>query len=154
MKRSFTFYLKTVLLLIGVILIIIAGFKPVTSQLQFKEPENYETLVDTFELGHQNFLWYLQIIFITILFSIGYFFNGLVNRILIYSLTPIFAVIFLFLSAMSMNTWGATPFVPHFEYGYELMCYGSILVITATLISVHRKTKSKATISNSDLLDN
>ena len=153
MKKSFAFYLKTAFLLIGTILIISAGFSPVQSQLVFNGPEFSDT-VDVVQNGIHHLLWYVLLFLTGIIFSIGYFYNKTVNRVLLYVFIPVFAVVFLFFSVLSIMTWGATPFVPHLEYGYELMCYGSILVITATLISVHRKTKSKATISNSDLLDN
>lgn len=58
------FYLKTTLLLIGAILIFRAAFIPVTSKLQFTEPENYETLRNVFEKGYENFLWYMLLILI------------------------------------------------------------------------------------------
>ncbi len=153
MKRSFVFYLKTALLLIGAILILIAAFSPVESQYQYmNQSGEFEDAVEVVTTGINHFLWYILVFGTAVVFSVGYFSNRLMNKVLVYVFTPLFALVFLFFTAVATITWGATPFVPRLQYGYLLMIYGSILVLTATIISVH-KGKSKTISNDKDLLD-
>jgi hypothetical protein len=153
MKRSFVFYLKTTLLLMGAALILLAAFSPVESQYQYlNQSGEFEDAVKVVTTGFNHILWYVLVFGTAVVFSVGYFFNRLVNKVLVYVFTPLFALIFLFFTAITTITWGATPFIPRLQYGYLLMVYGSVLVLTATIISVHRGTPK--TISNDkDLLD-
>lgn len=153
MKRSFVFYLKTTLLLVGALLILIAGFSPLESQYQFmNQSGEFEDAVQVITTGINHILWYILVFGTAVVFSVGYFSNRLANKVLVYVFTPLFALVFLFFTAITTITWGATPFVPQLEYGYLLMVYGSVLVLTATIISVHRGTP-KTISSDKDLLD-
>lgn len=154
MKKSFVFYLKIVLLLIGVILILISGFSPVRSQRTDVYPGEFDDTRIVVENGIANSLWYVCLFGSALIFSIGYFFNGLVNKVLVYVFTPIFAVVFLFFMMIEFTPTGATPFIPRMHYGFVWMIYGSIFILTATMISMHRKSEKESFNTQPDLLDN
>lgn len=140
------------LLALGVILIVISAFLAYSSQLEFVNNQE-EEVIERFEMGIQHPSWYVFTFFTAILFSVGFFSNGLGNKITFYTLLPVLGFLSAGFALIQTVTWGATPFVPHYEFGINLQIVGCLLVIAATIVSLHEK-KPAATKVKPELLDN
>ncbi|MNU61082.1 hypothetical protein D3C71_502850 [compost metagenome] len=124
--------------------------------LQFESKQDFignsEEIKTTYTYGLTNPLWYLILICTTIIFSIGYFTQGLAFRILVYIFSFLCSIFIYFVTLLTGVGWGATPFIPQKEIGFVLSIFGYIIIIIATIISMYTK-KKKSSGDTSDLLD-
>lgn len=156
MQKSPTYFLKTLLLIIGGGLLLFSGFMPIIRayKMDFDSSRVGETFQSTIS-GFKSPLWYAIVLLTAILVSIGYFRNGTVNRVLFFVLTPIFACAIPFLSFIFTFSIAIDPGDIFLEMGkgYLMSIVGAGMVVIATFISVLRKRK-KSEAQTSDLLDN
>jgi hypothetical protein len=157
MKKSPTYFLKTLLLIFGGGLLLFSGFMPMirTYTLDFvlnRSVENFQGSIS----GFQSPLWYAIVILTTILVAIGYFSNGTVNRILFFVLAPIFTCIVLFLTFVFTFSIAMDPgeIILKTGKGYQVAILGALMVVAATFISVLRKNQQKFDHHTEYLLDN
>ena len=142
---------KFLLLVLGVILILLSAFLAYSSQFEFVNGEE-EEISERFEIGIQHPSWYAFTFFTAILFSVGFFVNRLGNKIAFYILLPVFSILSGGFALIQTITWGATPFVPQYEFGITLQVIGCLLVSAATIISLHGP-KQKRQDTTPNLLD-
>ncbi len=135
--------------IIGGSLILGSAFLPFESNDDFIGIS--EEIKTTYTYGLTNPLWYLILMCTTVIFSIGYFTQGLAFRILVYIFSFLCSIFIYFVTLLTGVGWGATPFIPQKEIGFALSVFGYILIIIATIISMH--TKKKKPSDAFDLLD-
>nr|WP_294860718.1 hypothetical protein [uncultured Fluviicola sp.] len=149
MKKSSVFYIRTSLVVLGFTLIAFGFFTEFQSTCGFVD--GYEDIMPISISGSESPLWYFFSFGSVLIFSIGYFFNHLANKILVYCFASILTLFITFVTWISQAGWGK-PCGHSSEYGYHLTLLGSLLVLTVTIISMNRK--KKLLINDSDhLLD-
>ena len=158
MKRTPIFYLKTILVIIGFIILFLSGML-VFSTVRIQTLNDLSGMVDEqiFKTsGFRSPLWFAIVAGTVIIFGIGYFFNHIVNRVLVFVFIPMFAIALFFLSLLfTFNISIDFPVtISELNDGYTMAIIGSAIVLTATVISVLRKRKIHKTNDNDLLLDN
>lgn len=143
--------LKYYLLIIGALFLAISAFSVYSSQGQFGNSE--EDFITINQLGIEHPAWYAFSIFTAILFFIGFFTGHIGAKIAFYILLPVFTFAGSAFAILLTITWGATPFVPQYEFGLFMQIIGCLLIVTATIISMHAYKKKRKEIGQSDLLD-
>lgn len=136
--------------ILGGLLLFLSAFLKVESSYDFIG--NSEEIQTTFSYGLTNPLWYLILFCSVIIFSIGYFTQGLVVRTLVYIFVFLCSIFIYFVTLLTGVGWGATPFIPQKEIGFFLSIFGYVFIIIATIISMYTK-KKKHSGGVSDLLD-
>jgi hypothetical protein len=149
MKKTPIFFLKTVLAIIGFVLIAFGFFNEFQSTCGFVK--GFGDIVPISISGSNSGLWHYFLIGSVLVFALGYFFNYPVNKILVYFFTGIFTLLIAFLVWISKAGFGG-PCGYSVEEGYYLTLFGSLSVLSATIISMHRKKKI-ATKPAIELLD-
>lgn len=157
MKRTPTFYIKTILVIIGFIILFLSGIL-VFSTVRIQDINDLSGMVDeeVFKTsGFRSWLWRTIIAGTVVIFAIGYFFNHIVNKVLVFVFIPVFAIALFFMSLLF--TFNINIDFPARIYelndGYTMAITGSTIVLTATIVSVLRKKTAKVT-SDGELLDN
>lgn len=149
MKKSPTYFLKTLLLIFGGGLLLFSGFMPLIRTFTVDHNMN-GTSISGFDCP----LWYAILIAAAIIFAIGYFFHTTVNKVLVFVFAPIFALVIMLLTFVFTFSIAIDPgdVILQIGEGYPIAVSGALLVVIATAISVLRKKEVKTT-SHSDLLD-
>ena len=136
--------------IIGGLLLFVSAF------LQFESTDHFignsEEIRSIYTYGLTDPFWYVILICSVVIFSIGYFTQGLAFRILVYIFSVLGSIFIYFVALLTGVGWGATPFIPQKEIGFDFSIIGYILIIIATIISMHTKKKNSA-VDASDLLD-
>jgi predicted membrane protein len=136
----------------GYLLILFSAFSNFSSQAEFIDYSENTREISTVGLNHPA--WYLFLICTSILFGIGYFTGHIVAKIAFYILLPIFTATSFFFAVLLTVTWGATPFSPQYEFGFAMEIVGCLLVLIATIVSMHRhKKKQPQKIQETSLID-
>ncbi len=151
MKKSPVFYFKTTLVVLGFLLIALGFFTEFRSTCGFME-DDQELILPISISGSQDPLWYFFSLGTAVIFGVGYFFPKLANKILVYSLAGILALFIAFVTWISQAGWGR-PCGYSCEYGYSLTLFGSLFVLIATIISMHRSNQLPTGSYSDDLLD-
>ncbi|AEA44656.1 hypothetical protein [Fluviicola taffensis] len=149
MNKSSIFYFKTAFILIGFTLLSLGFFTEFQSTCRYVD--DFEDIVPISIPGSKSTLWYFFSLGSVAIFLIGFFFGNLANKILVYCVTGILSPFIGFMTLISQAGWG-NPCGYYPEHGYYLTLLGSLLVLVATIISMHRKKKIVATPTN-ELLD-
>ncbi|WP_343747507.1 hypothetical protein [Fluviicola sp.] len=149
--RSKNKTLEHTLAILGGLLLSISAFLHFESSTDFAN-DSQDKFIETYTIGLSEPLWYLIVVSAAVIFSIGYFTRGIVFRILVYKFTVLLSIFIFFITLLTGVTWGATPFIPQKEIGFEIAIAGYIVIITATIISMHKNQKM-APEAPSDLLD-
>ena len=141
--------IKHSIAIIGGLLLLISAF------LRFESSDHFignsDEITSTHTYGLTNPLWYVILICSVIIFSIGYFTQGLAFRILVYAFSVFGSIYIYFVTLLTGVGWGATPFIPQKEIGFDFSIIGYILIVIATIISMN--TKKEESADASDLLD-
>ncbi|WP_300359615.1 hypothetical protein [Fluviicola sp.] len=140
MKKTSALYLKTTLVIFGFLLVTFGFF------IEFKSICGYAPIP-----GSESQLWYIFSLSSISIFSLSYFFNNLLGKILVYS----FAVILI--SYMIIATWGSKvgwgkP-CDSSENGYYLTILGSLLILVAAIIAPIISKKKASRNTSSELID-
>lgn len=139
MKRTPIFYIKTAFLITGFLNIVISFF------IEFQTTCDYVAGIDSPSKisvsGFHSPMWYLFLIGSTIIFSVGYFSEHKANRIAIYIFSILFSIYTAFVTWLSSGAWGK-PCGLSSGTGYYLTLFGSLFVLTATIISMNKKKTS------------
>ena len=151
MKKTATFYLKTIMVILGALALISSAIMPIFTEKTYTySGPSHVTSISSLEEP----LWYCIILATAIVFALGYFFNRTVNVVLVFVLSPIFLIgiaVGTFLSTFRFNLFGPSVTVEIAD-GYKLTVGGFVLIMVATCISVLRKKTNKIR-STPDLLD-
>lgn len=130
-------YLRIGSVILGFLLVILSFFLPYYSSCEWNANES--GTIEFFKYGYETRMFYVQCLFVIALFFSGYFYQNLINKILLYILSFILLVSF-FLVRNAPNR-GATPCVRSPEIGQDLSLYGSLLVLLGTFISIYREAE-------------
>ena len=139
----------------GALTLFTSGFMPIVLNAVVNYSNNTAWPQVTGEIiGFSNPLWYIILLFTSIIFATGYFFNKIINRVLVFVFIPLFVIGILFFTIVFTFTIAIDPGDPILMIGkgYYVTILGYLLVITATVISVLRKRD--LTKTNDTLLDN
>ena len=149
MKKTAVFYLKLVAVITGFLLVASGAFTEFQSTCGFVNDQS--DIVSVSIPASESPLWCFFLFGCVAIFSIGFFFNHLANKILVYCITGILTPFIAFITMISQAGWG-NPCGRSPGYGYYLTLLGSLLVLTATIISMHR-SKREDRNSGMELLD-
>lgn len=128
-------YLRIASIYIGFAAILCASFLPFYSSCRWNSDES--GTIAFVEYGYERSLYYIVTVMVLIIFFSGYFWHGLVNKILL-NLFSIVLLLFMLL-VMNLPGWGARPCVNSSEIGLYLLVYGTLSVILGTFISIYRE---------------
>lgn len=140
--------IKYVILTVGTLLIGASAFSPILSRKNYLKLQYKEYII-----GTDSMLWHFLVIPTIALFLIGFFSNHLAVKILFYVfLVPIAFFTFSVTIIANMGSFWGSPFIERLERGYFMALIGQMLIITATIISLHKPKKLKANTDQKDLL--
>ncbi len=140
--------IKYVVLTVGILLIGASAFSPILSRKNYLKLQYKEYI-----FGTDSMLWHFLVIPTIALFLIGFFSNHLAVKILFYVfLVPIAFFTFSVTAIANMGSFWGSPFIERLERGYFMALIGQMLIITATIISLHKPKKLKANTDQTDLL--
>jgi len=144
---------KYTLLLAGIILIAYSSQLNYTSQFRFREEENWESIYTHYVKGWQHAAWRFWIIITVICFSIGFFYSSVGTKIAFYIALGIFSLLGLAFSALSLNTWGGSPFILTLESSLKVELLGFACIMGSTIVSLHTKKRKSSSDKVINLLD-
>lgn len=146
MKKTPVFYFKTASAILGFILIAFSFFAEFQSTCGFVE--RYSDIVPISVPGSKSKIWYLFSLGSITIFSVGYFVNEILNLILVLVFSIILVVLIPFFTWISEAGLGG-PCGHSIEYGYYITLTGSLLVFTATIISIINGQNNDESSTNS-----
>lgn len=150
MRKPVVFYFKLILVIVGFLLIGFGFFADIESNCFSPfSPQQNPTII--FTPGSKSVLWFLFLIASTLIFLSGFFFRHLAGKILVYLFSVIFIPFIAFMTEIYLAEWGDSC-GNSLESGYYITLFGSLMVLTATIISMHRKKRITGR-SESELLD-
>lgn len=145
MKKSPVFYFKIGCLITGFALITLSFFSEFASTCRFED--DFDDIVPISLNGSKTTLWYLFFLGSIVVFCTGYFLNNLSIKIFVYTFSGMFTLLISFIVSIQGAGWGQ-PCGISVENGYYLALLGSLLILTATISSMHRKKKLTKNISD------
>lgn len=147
--KLFGFYFKTTLVILGFGLIALGFFADIESNCFNPFSQQNPTII--FTPGSKSVLWLLFLIASRLIFLSGFFSRLIAGKILVYLFSGIFIPFIAFMTEIYLAEWGDSCGIS-LESGYYITLFGSLMVLTATIISMHRKKRITGQ-SESELLD-
>lgn len=134
MKRTPVFYSKTILVIIGFILLAVSS-QMVFASLFIDDWDSNGTNHTIRLISYNYYHWQIIAVSSILIFGVGYFFNQKANKIITWILAILSFLIVLFFTGFPLHLNGLV-----FESGYYLSVLGGLLIVLGTLISVMKKT--------------
>lgn len=157
MKKSLTFYLKTVLVCLGFLVILVSGILVFMEKTTIYLDRIGQIQQSTLRFsGYTSKLWYAIVVAAVVVFAVGYFYHKTVNIVLVFVLAPFsaFAVfIYYVLSTFTISIDFPSTYTV-LKDGFKMEVIGALLIFSATIISVLRPKRKEQAYSTKDLLDN